>query len=99
MGEYEFKQDTLEKEREILKENVRELQEQLQNSYRRNGELINQVDSVSRERDTLVHHHLAEEGTLREEITNKKSLTTYVENAMTCNIKTFQTILGKLKGV
>ena len=99
MGEYEFRQDTLEKEREILKENVRELQEQLQNSYRRNGELINQVDSVSRERDTLVNHHLAEEGTLREEIKNKKSLTTYVEDAMNYNIKTFQTILGKLKGV
>jgi len=26
-------------------------------------------------------------------------LTTYVEDAMNCNIKTFQNILGKLKGV
>ena len=86
-------------EKEILKKNVADLQEQLQKSYQRNAELIEQNNSLLHERDTLIHQHLNEEQVTRSEIKNKKCLTSYIEDAMNCNIKTFQTILGKLKGV
>ena len=40
-----------------------------------------------------------EEQEIREEIKNKNSLTQCIEDVMDYNIKTFQSILGKLKGV
>jgi len=72
-----------------LEHNVSEVTKQLYDSYKRVAEL-------TQERDNLVHHQLS-----ASEITSKgkKVLTTYVEDAMNCNIKTFQNILGKLKGV
>lgn len=72
-----------------LEHNVSEVTKQLYDSYKRIAEL-------TQERDNLMHHQLSSS-----EITSKgkKVLTTYVEDAMNCNIKTFQNILGKLKGV
>tara|TARA_R110000751_G_scaffold94659_1_gene184748 strand:- start:1489 stop:1746 length:258 start_codon:yes stop_codon:yes gene_type:complete len=72
-----------------LEHNVSEVTLQLYDSYKRIAEL-------TQERDDLMHHQLSSS-----EITSKgkKVLTTYVEDAMNCNIKTFQNILGKLKGV
>jgi hypothetical protein len=46
----------------------------------------------------MMHHSLSADEIKRKENKNKKSLTSYVEDAMNCNIKTFQNILGKLKG-
>ena len=83
----------------ILEKNVADLQEQLQKSYIRNSELIEQNNSLIKERDTIMHHNLSIDEIKRKENKIKKSLTSYVEDAMNCNIKTFQNILGKLKGV
>jgi len=82
----------------ILEKNVADLQEQLQKSYIRNSELIEQNNALIKERDAIMHHSLSTEEIKRKENKNKKSLTSYVEDAMNCNIKTFQNILGKLKG-
>ena len=82
----------------ILEKNVADLQEQLQKSYIRNSELIEQNNSLIKERDTIMHHNLSIDEIKRKENKIKKSLTSYVEDAMNCNIKTFQNILGKLKG-
>ena len=82
----------------ILEKNVADLQEQLQKSYIRNSELIEQNNSLIKERDTIMHHNLSIDEIKRKENKTKKSLTSYVEDAMNCNIKTFQNILGKLKG-
>ena len=82
----------------VLEKNVADLQEQLQKSYIRNSELIEQNNALIKERDTIMHHSLSTEEIKRKENKNKKSLTSYVEDAMNCNIKTFQNILGKLKG-
>jgi uncharacterized protein len=84
---------------EILENNVAELQEQLQNSYKRIAELTENNRAVEQERDTLIHQQFSEEEGIKKEIKNKKDLTSFIENAMNHNIKTFQTILGKLKGV
>ena len=72
-----------------LEHNVSEVKKQLYDSYKR-------IAEITQERDDLMHHQLSSS-----EITSKgkKVLTTYVEDAMNCNIKTFQNILGKLKGV
>jgi|TARA_R110000824_G_scaffold106462_1_gene251577 hypothetical protein len=72
-----------------LEHNVSEVTKQLYDSYKR-------IAEITQERDDLMHHQLSSS-----EITSKgkKVLTTYVEDAMNCNIKTFQNILGKLKGV
>ena len=45
-----------------------------------------------------MHHSLSIDEIKRKEHKNKKGLTSYIEDAMNCNIKTFQNILGKLKG-
>jgi len=82
----------------VLEKNVADLQEQLQKSYIRNSELIEQNNALIKERDAIMHHSLSTEEIKRKENKNKKSLTSYVEDAMNCNIKTFQNILGKLKG-
>ena len=82
----------------ILEKNVADLQEQLQKSYIRNSELIEQNNALIKERDAVMHHNLSTDEIKRKENKNKKSLTSYVEDAMNCNIKTFQNILGKLKG-
>ena len=82
----------------ILEKNVADLQEQLQKSYIRNSELIEQNNPLIKERDTIMHHSLSIDEIKRKENKIKKSLTSYVEDAMNCNIKTFQNILGKLKG-
>ena len=82
----------------VLEKNVANLQEQLQKSYIRNSELIEQNNSLIKERDTIMHHNLSIDEIKRKENKTKKSLTSYVEDAMNCNIKTFQNILGKLKG-
>jgi|TARA_R100000458_G_scaffold21460_2_gene19222 DNA-directed RNA polymerase specialized sigma54-like protein len=83
----------------VLEKNVADLQEQLQKSYIRNSELIEQNNALKKERDAMMHHSLSADEIKRKENKNKKSLTSYVEDAMNCNIKTFQNILGKLKGV
>ena len=83
----------------ILERNVAELQEQLHISYAKVADMTQELSAVRNERDTLIHHHLAELEIIRREVTNKKSLTQCIQDAMTTNIKTFQTILGKLKGV
>lgn len=83
----------------VLEKNVADLQEQLQKSYIRNSELIEQNNALKKERDAMMHHNLSTDEIKRKENKNKKSLTSYVEDAMNCNIKTFQNILGKLKGV
>lgn len=83
----------------VLEKNVADLQEQLQKSYIRNSELIEQNNALIKERDAIMHHNLSTDEIKRKENKNKKSLTSYVEDAMNCNIKTFQNILGKLKGV
>ena len=83
----------------ILEKNVADLQEQLQKSYIRNSELIEQNNALKKERDAMMHHNLSIDEIKRKENKIKKSLTSYVEDAMNCNIKTFQNILGKLKGV
>jgi|TARA_R100000908_G_scaffold58689_1_gene34885 hypothetical protein len=83
----------------ILERNVTELQEQLQVSYAKIADMTQELSAVRNERDTLIHHHMAELEIIRKEITNKKSLTQCIQDAMTSNIKMFQTILGKLKGV
>ena len=83
----------------VLEKNVADLQEQLQKSYIRNSELIEQNNALIKERDAIMHHSLSTDEIKRKENKNKKSLTSYVEDAMNCNIKTFQNILGKLKGV
>ena len=83
----------------ILERNVAELQEQLHISYAKVADMTQELSAVRNERDTLIHHHLAELEIVRKEVTNKKSLTQCIQDAMTTNIKTFQTILGKLKGV
>tara|TARA_R100000152_G_C6656267_1_gene96433 strand:- start:250 stop:543 length:294 start_codon:yes stop_codon:yes gene_type:complete len=82
----------------VLEKNVADLQEQLQKSYIRNSELIEQNNALIKERDAIMHHNLSTDEIKRKENKNKKSLTSYVEDAMNCNIKTFQNILGKLKG-
>lgn len=82
----------------VLEKNVADLQEQLQKSYIRNSELIEQNNALKKERDAMMHHNLSTDEIKRKENKNKKSLTSYVEDAMNCNIKTFQNILGKLKG-
>ena len=82
----------------VLEKNVADLQEQLQKSYIRNSELIEQNNALIKERDTIMHHSLSIDEIKRKENNIKKSLTSYVEDAMNCNIKTFQNILGKLKG-
>ena len=82
----------------VLEKNVADLQEQLQKSYIRNSELIEQNNALIKERDTIMHHNLSIDEIKRKENNIKKSLTSYVEDAMNCNIKTFQNILGKLKG-
>ncbi len=82
----------------VLEKNVADLQEQLQKSYIRNSELIEQNNALIKERDAIMHHSLSTDEIKRKENKNKKSLTSYVEDAMNCNIKTFQNILGKLKG-
>ncbi len=82
----------------VLEKNVADLQEQLQKSYIRNSELIEQNNALIKERDAMMHHNLSTDEIKRKENKNKKSLTSYVEDAMNCNIKTFQNILGKLKG-
>tara|TARA_R100000900_G_scaffold127583_2_gene102486 strand:- start:359 stop:652 length:294 start_codon:yes stop_codon:yes gene_type:complete len=83
----------------VLEKNVADLQEQLQKSYIRNSELIEQNNALKKERDAMMHHNLSTDEIKRKENKNKKGLTSYVEDAMNCNIKTFQNILGKLKGV
>tara|TARA_A100001515_G_scaffold132846_1_gene121606 strand:- start:66 stop:392 length:327 start_codon:yes stop_codon:yes gene_type:complete len=83
----------------VLEKNVADLQEQVQKSYIRNSELITELSTVRRELDTLINHHMSEEQEIREEIKNKNSLTKCIEDVMDYNIKTFQSILGKLKGV
>ena len=80
----------------ILEKNVADLQEQLQKSYIRNSELNS---ALIKERDAMMHHNLSTDEIKRKEHKNKKGLTSYIEDAMNCNIKTFQNILGKLKGV
>ena len=82
----------------VLEKNVADLQEQLQKSYIRNSELIEQNNALKKERDAMMHHNLSTDEIKRKENKNKKGLTSYVEDAMNCNIKTFQNILGKLKG-
>ena len=83
----------------VLEKNVADLQEQLQKSYIRNSELIEQNNTLKKERDAMMHHNLSTDEIKRKENKNKKGLTSYIEDAMNCNIKTFQNILGKLKGV
>ena len=83
----------------VLEKNVFDLQEQVQKSYIRNSELVTELNTVRRELDTLINHHMEEEQEIREEIKNKNSLTQCIEDVMDYNIKTFQSILGKLKGV
>ena len=83
----------------VLEKNVADLQEQLQKSYIRNSELIEQNNALKKERDAMMHHNLSTDEIKRKENKNKKGLTSYIEDAMNCNIKTFQNILGKLKGV
>ena len=83
----------------VLEKNVCDLQEQVQKSYIRNSELVTELNTVRRELDTLINHHMEEEQEIREEIKNKNSLTQCIEDVMDYNIKTFQSILGKLKGV
>ena len=82
----------------VLEKNVADLQEQLQKSYIRNSELIEQNNALKKERDAMMHHNLSIDEIKRKENNIKKSLTSYVEDAMNCNIETFQNILGKLKG-
>ena len=82
----------------VLEKNVADLQEQLQKSYIRNSELIEQNNALKKERDAMMHHNLSTDEIKRKENKNKKGLTSYIEDAMNCNIKTFQNILGKLKG-
>tara|TARA_R100001377_G_scaffold59080_1_gene35596 strand:- start:1562 stop:1828 length:267 start_codon:yes stop_codon:yes gene_type:complete len=79
----------------ILEHNVSEVTTQLYNSYARIAELTKEKQALEQQRDDLMHHQLS-----ASEITSKgkKVLTTYVEDAMNLNIKTFQNILGKLKG-
>ena len=43
----------------VLEKNVADLQEQLQKSYIRNSELIEQNNSLIKERDTIMHHNLS----------------------------------------
>ena len=83
----------------VLEKNVFDLQEQVQKSYIRNSELVTELSTVRRELDTLINHHMEEAQEIREEIKNKNSLTQCIEDVMDYNIKTFQSILGKLKGV
>ena len=83
----------------VLEKNVADLQEQVQKSYIRNSELITELNTATQELDTLINHHMSEEQEIRGEIKNKKSLTKCIEDVMDYNIKTFQSILGKLKGV
>ena len=82
----------------VLEKNVADLQEQLQKSYIRNSELIEQNNALKKDRDAMMHHNLSIDEIKRKEHKNKKGLTSYIEDAMNCNIKTFQNILGKLKG-
>ena len=83
----------------VLEKNVFDLQEQVQKSYIRNSELVTELNTVRQELDTLINHHMEEEQEIREEIKNKNSLTQCIEDVIDYNIKTFQSILGKLKGV
>ena len=43
----------------VLEKNVADLQEQLQKSYIRNSEPIEQNNSLIKERDTIMHHNLS----------------------------------------
>ena len=54
----------------VLEKNVFDLQEQVQKSYIRNSELVTELNTVRRELDTLINHHMEEEQEIREEIKN-----------------------------
>ena len=43
----------------VLEKNVADLQEQLQKSYIRNSELIEQNNALKKERDAMMHHNLS----------------------------------------
>ena len=57
----------------ILERNVAELQEQLHISYAKVADMTQELSAVRNERDTLIHHHLAELEIIRKEVTNKKA--------------------------
>ena len=56
----------------ILEKNVADLQEQLQKSYIRNSELIEQNNALKKERDAMMHHNLSIDEIKRKEHKNKK---------------------------
>ena len=57
----------------ILEKNVADLQEQLQKSYIRNSELIEQNNALKKERDDMMHHNLSIDEIKRKNIRIKKS--------------------------